>query len=231
VFALREVDAAERADVEKLAHSRKAEARLVERAAIVWRCLQGQPTGSIAAELKLDRRTVHHWLSRFEAGGLDALEDAPRQGRPATYSPEERAEVVAAALHRPQELNLPFGCWSLDRLTTYLNEHKQIAIKRSRVGEILLEEGLRWRKQETWFGAERVDPDFAKKKGDHRATLQRAAGRQRGALSGRNGARVRSELPGRGTAPDRPRPGATRRPRPATNRLRPARQGVRVRRL
>jgi hypothetical protein len=46
VFALRDVDAAERADVEKLAHGRRAEARLVERAAVVWRCLQGQPTGA-----------------------------------------------------------------------------------------------------------------------------------------------------------------------------------------
>jgi hypothetical protein len=54
VFALREVDAPERADVEKLAHRRKAEARRVERAAAVWRCLQGRPTGAIAAELKLD---------------------------------------------------------------------------------------------------------------------------------------------------------------------------------
>ena len=38
MFALREVDVAERADIEKLARSRKAEARLVERAAVVWRC-------------------------------------------------------------------------------------------------------------------------------------------------------------------------------------------------
>ena len=53
-FALREVDAAEQADVEKLAHCRKAEARLVQRAAVVWRGLQGQPTGAIAAECKLD---------------------------------------------------------------------------------------------------------------------------------------------------------------------------------
>jgi transposase len=215
VFALREVDAAERADVEKLANSRRAEARLVERAAIVWRCLQGQPIGSIAAELKLDRRTVRHWLTRFDAGGLDALADAPRQGRPATYSPEERAEVVAAALRRPQELNLPFGCWSLDRLTIYLHEQKQIAIKRSRVGEILLEEGLRWRKEETWFGTERVDPDFAKKKGDPRAALHRPTAQQRGALLGRNGARVGPELPGGRSAANRSRPGKARRPRPA----------------
>jgi transposase len=217
VFALREVDAAERAAVEKLAGSRKAEARLVERAAIVWRGLQGQPTRAIAAELQLDERTVTHWLKRFEAGGLAALEDAPRRGRPATYSPEERAEVVAAALHRPRELNLPFGCWSLDRLTAYLHEHKQLAIKRSRVGEILVEEGLRWRKQETWFSAERVDPDFAQKKGGHRAALHRTARRQRGALPGRDGSRVGQEPSGRRAAPDRPRPGAARRPRPARN--------------
>jgi transposase len=215
VFAWRKVDAAERAAVEKLAGSRKAEARLVERAAIVWRWLQGKPAKAIAAELQLDGRTVTPWLKRFDAGGLAALEDAPRRGRPATYSPEERAEVVAAALHRPQELNLPFGCWSLDRLTAYLHEHKQIAIKRSRVGEILLEEGLRWRKQETWFGTEKVDPDFAKKKGGPRATLHRAAAKERGALLGRNGARVGPELPGGRSAPHRPRPGPTRRPRPA----------------
>jgi transposase len=217
VFALREVDAAERAAVAKLAGSRKAEARLVERAAIVWRVLQGESAKAVAAALQLDGRTVTQWLKRFDAGGLAALEDAPRQGRPATYSPEERAEVVAAALHRPQELNLPFGCWSLDRLTAYLHEHKQIAIQRSRVGEILLEEGLRWRKQESWFSAERVDPDFAQKKGSHRTPLHRSARRQRGALPGRNGPRVGQKPPGRGTASHRARPGATRRPRPAGN--------------
>jgi transposase len=217
VFALRKVDAAERAGVEKLAGSRKAEARLVERAAIVWRWLQGRPAKAIAAELRLDGRTVTQWLKRFDRGGLAALEDAPRRGRPATYSPEERAGVVAAALHRPRELNLPFGCWSLDRLTAYLHESKQLAIKRSRVGEILVEEGLRWRKHETWFSAERVDPDFAQKKGGPRAALPRTARRQRGALPGRDGSRVRQEPPRRRAASDRPRPGTARRPRPARN--------------
>jgi transposase len=214
-FALREVDAAERAAVAKRAGSRKAEARLVERAAIVWRVLQGQSPKAIAAALQLDGRTVPQWLKRFDAGGLAALEDAPRRGRPATYSPEERAEVVAAALRRPQDLALPFACWSLDRLTAYLHEHQQIALQRSRVGEILLEEGLRWRKHETWFSAERVDPDFAQKKGGPRAPLHGAARRQRGALPGRNGSRVGQKPPGRGATPDRPRPRATRQPRPA----------------
>ncbi|HEY0791185.1 MAG TPA: hypothetical protein VGD78_08980 [Chthoniobacterales bacterium] len=169
-FALRRVDGAERAPVEKLAGSRKAEARLVERAAIVWRYLQGQS-----------------------------------------------ATAIAAALRRPRELNLPVGCWSLDRLTACLHEHKRIAIKRSRVGEILLAEGLRWRKQEAWSGAERVGPDFAQTKGGPRAALPRTARRQRGALPGREGPRVGQKPPGPRAAADRPRSGAARGPRPARN--------------
>lgn len=37
-------------------------------------------------------------------------------------------------------------------------------MKRSRIGEVLVAEGLRWRKQEAWFG-ERPDPAFAEQRG------------------------------------------------------------------
>ena len=50
------------------------------------------------------------------------------------------------------------------RLEAHLNEGAGLGIKRSRINEILLAEGLRWHQQETWFG-ERVDPDFARKRG------------------------------------------------------------------
>src|ERR1700759_3107156 len=46
---------------------------------------------------------------------------------------------------------------------TYLGE-KGIGMKRSRVSEGLLAEGLKWRHEETWFGA-RVDPQFERKRG------------------------------------------------------------------
>ena len=39
-----------------------------------------------------------------------------------------------------------------------------MASKRSRINDVLLAEGLRWRTPETWFGA-RVDPEFAHKRG------------------------------------------------------------------
>jgi len=47
---------------------------------------------------------------------------------------------------------------------------------------MLLAEGLRWRKQETWFG-ERVDPEFAEKRADYPA-LPGATSQQRSGQPG-----------------------------------------------
>lgn len=163
-LAVREVTDAERQAVKRLAHARRTPARTVERAQVVELALAGQQVEQIATTLRLARNTVYLWWHRFERLGVAGLEDAPRGGRPPTYTREQVGEIVATALTDPQTLDLPFQSWTLDRLVTYLSEHKGIAMQRSRLNEVLLTEGLRWRKQETWFG-ERVDPDFAAKRG------------------------------------------------------------------
>ena len=164
---LRDLAAGEFAAVETLARSRTAPARRVERARIVWRASRGETPPAIAEALGLSAETVRRRIRRFNAEGLAAFDDHRRSGRPATYSPEAVATVIAAALSSPQSLGLPFAAWTLDRLAAYLLEHRDIAMRRSRIDALLLKEGLRWRKQETWFG-ERVDPEFAEKRGASR---------------------------------------------------------------
>ena len=161
---LRELTADERTALEKFARSRTAETRLVERAQIILAVADGERPSHTAQHLQMTRVTVYTWIKRFNADGINGLHDQPRTGRPARYQPEAIAQVIATALTKPQDLQLEFGSWTLDRLETYLNEHKGIPIKRSRIDEILIAEGLRWRTQETWFG-EKVDPDFAEKRG------------------------------------------------------------------
>ncbi len=134
---LRELTPEERDDLKALAHSRTSPARLVERARIVLAAALGRRVGEIADELKVSRPTISAWVRRFNDNGLAALEDLPRPGRPHTYAEPERAEVLAAALTDPKALGLPFGCWTLDRLRAYLDEHKAIPIKRSRLDELL----------------------------------------------------------------------------------------------
>jgi transposase len=182
---VRGLTAEEQEMITRLAHSRTAPARLVERAQMIALASQGRRVSGIAADLGVSVETVRTWLKRFNAAGLDGLQDAPRSGRPATYTPEQIGQVIATALTNPQELALPFGCWTLDRLEAFLNEERQLPIKRSRIDEVLIAEGLRWRTQETWFGERarlapdedqqatllsikkerKVDPDFAQKRG------------------------------------------------------------------
>jgi transposase len=158
--------------LDRLAHSRTESARAVERARIVWEARSGARVPAIARALGITEATVRTWLERFNAGGVAGLKDAPRSGRPPIYAAAEAGEVIAASLTKPDDLGLPFGSWTLDRLTAYLQEQKGLAIGRTRIGEILRAEGLRWRTHETWFG-ERVDPDFAAKRGRSSRSMRR----------------------------------------------------------
>ena len=172
ILTLRAMTGEEARTLRELAHSRTAEARLRDRARMCWLASQGQRVSAIKAELRVADGTVRLWIRRFNALGLDGLVDRRRGGRPPTYTPEEVGEVIALSLTDPQTLGLPFASWTLDRLAAYLHEERGITMKRSRLGEVLHAEGLRWRTQETWFG-ERPDPAFAEKRGPSSPSTQR----------------------------------------------------------
>ena len=168
---VRELNDHERVEVQRIARSHTLGAALVRRAQIVVHAMDGLKAEEIATRMDLCGNTVRHWLNRFNARGLDGLKEDVRTGRPPTYSAEQRSIVITAALTRPSELGLPFASWTLDRLVSYLSD-QGIAMRRSRIDEILLQEGLRWRRHETWFGA-RVDPDFAEKRGRSNSSTRR----------------------------------------------------------
>jgi transposase len=153
----------EREALGQMARSRTLGAGRVRRARIVLHALEGLKAPDIGARMGLCGATVRHWLKRFNARGLPGLEEDVRSGRPPTYSAEQRSAVINAALTRPADVGLPFACWTLDRLVAHLGE-RGIAMRRSRISEIFVQEGLKWRHEETWFG-ERVDPEFTWKRG------------------------------------------------------------------
>ena len=160
---VRAVSDEERETLGRMARSRTVGAGLVRRAQIVLHALEGRTAPEIGARMDLGGGTVRHWLKRFNARGLQGVEEAVCTGRPPTYSAEQRSTVINTALTRPADLGLPFASWTLDRLVAYL-AGQGIAMRRSRISEIFIQEGLKWRHEETGFGA-RVDPEFARKRG------------------------------------------------------------------
>src|SRR5690242_5367292 len=131
---VRDLHAGEAEELACMTRSRTLGAGLVRRTQIVQHAVDGLNAPEIAASLDLSEASVRFWLKRFNARGLPGLQEARRSGQPPTYTPEERSAVITAALSRP--MDLPFACWTLDRLVAYLSE-KGIGMKRSRISEIL----------------------------------------------------------------------------------------------
>jgi len=169
-LGVRPLTAEEETELRRRAATRTVPARTVERAKLIWLLHEGERVPAVAKRLGLGADVVRGWLKRFNAEGLEGLRDRPRAGRPATYTPEQVGTVVEAALTSPEALGLPFASWTLDRLAAYLEEQCGLPIRRTRIDELLVAEGLRWRTQETWFG-ERVDPAFAEKRGPSSASI------------------------------------------------------------
>lgn len=160
----RELTSEERVELERWAHARRLEARLVERANIILAAADGHGMMAVCRTVGKDKHTVRTWVDRYLEEGIKGLHDRERSGHPYEYTPEQRAEVLKAALTIPRDLGVPIAHWTISRLTDYLHEVKKIPMSRARVAEVLVEEGLRWHHDEGWYG-ERVDPEFTKKRG------------------------------------------------------------------
>lgn len=81
------LDAKARAALEALTRRTTVAAGLVRRARIVLLADAGMPLDQIARRVGADRTIVRTWIDRYRAGGLAALQDRPRSGRPRTFPP------------------------------------------------------------------------------------------------------------------------------------------------
>ncbi len=77
----------ERAVVERRARSSRAPFRAVIRALIVFYAAEGLDNVAIARRLDASRSFVSRIRKRFFEERLNALEERPRSGRPAKFSP------------------------------------------------------------------------------------------------------------------------------------------------
>jgi transposase len=165
---LRALTSEEEQALRKLAGSRTAPARLVQRAQVLVAMLDEPEIGAMEAGRRagFSGQSGCTWVKRFNEGGLEVLEDAPRGGRPPTHPPEVRSKLVSLALQKPRSLGLPFELWTLERLQREFKAREGVHLSDSTIWTWLDEEGLQWKRQQTWFHeAEKHDPEFVEKRG------------------------------------------------------------------
>lgn len=168
-LCLRELTGAERQEIGRLVRSRTVPVRLAQRARVIQGMLDNAKMSAAQAGRQAGYKgdlSGQLWVNRFNQQGLAGLEDRPKPGRARLHSQETRGKLVSLALQKPRTLGLPFELWTLERLQTAFEEREGTHLSDSTIWTWLAEEGLQWKRQQSWFHeAQRHDPQFVEKRG------------------------------------------------------------------
>lgn len=161
--------------IEKLTASRTAPASQVQRAQLLKQLAAGLSAPKAAAAVGgVSAETACRLLKRFNQGGLQALEDLPRCGRPPVISEEDRGRLVMLAQSPPQqgtEQDQGACHWVLDSLLAVARS-QGIVIGRTHLWRVLNQEGIRWwRRGRSWLTS--LDPELPQKRGTLSASTLR----------------------------------------------------------
>ena len=95
--------------------------QLVTRAWIILAAGNGQNNAQIARWLGLDDETPGFWRQRWlqfrdvpldDLSVAERLADAPREGAPAKFTPEQVCQIIALACEKPADSGRPISQWS-----------------------------------------------------------------------------------------------------------------------
>jgi transposase len=166
---LREVSESEAAEVRRLAHARQEAVELVKRARLIEYLLDHPEVPASRAGMRVgfgSNASGSEWVKRFNAEGVAGLSNRPKPGRPVIHTEEVRSQVLDIAMQKPGSLGYPFAMWTLERLQVALREKHNLHLSRSTIWHWLDDEGLEWKRQQSWFHEpEKHDPEFVEKRG------------------------------------------------------------------
>ena len=165
--------------LKRLSRKRKSPQWLVERCRIILLAGRRQGTTEIARQLGINRKTAYRWCQRWQRGmeglhnGLDSassqslelriirlLQDAPRSGTPAQFSPEQMTRIIAVACEDPQKCGRPISHWSAGEIADEVVKRAIVAqISERTVNRLLAEMDLKPHRSRYWLNATPACPE------------------------------------------------------------------------
>ena len=120
----------------KLERRRLEAARLLE---------QGTHEAEVARRVGAHRQSVNRWARQLAQGGRQALERAPRAGRPPQLSAADRQRIVQGLKHGPEALGYGTGLWTAWRVADLIE--RECGVKYSTVHAWRVLRALGWTPQ------------------------------------------------------------------------------------
>lgn len=115
--------------------------------------LRGVRQSEVANRLQVSRETVRRWADKVGEGGLDALRNAPRLGRPAGLDAAQRQELSQLLQQGAMAQGFASDGWSLTRVRQLIE--RQFGRRYSEVQVWRILGSLGWSHQQSVMSARR----------------------------------------------------------------------------
>lgn len=149
------ISAADRQLLLGMLRSTTLSAGIARRARVVLALADGQTYAEIAATHGVTQAFIARWKRRVVEGGLPALGDLPRRGRPDRLDPRVEAKILAKTQEPPPK---PFTHWTTRRMA------KLIGVSHTTVHTVWRRAGLKPQILERYLTSN--DPEFETKAAD-----------------------------------------------------------------
>ena len=172
--------AEEKAQLQALARRHTAPRCLVQRARILLLAAQDRSVPAIAAALQICSNTVRKWIKRYTQqppadpssdqadppsdapesplSKLPLLADAPRSGRPDTFTAEQTCQIIAVACEKPETYERPITHWSARELKDEVIQQGIVpSISERQINRLLRATDLQPHRSRYWLNA-KPDP-------------------------------------------------------------------------
>lgn len=149
------LSAADRKVLRGMLRSTSLPAGLARRARVILALADGQSYAEIAATQGVTPGFIARWKRRVAEGGLPALGDLPRSGRPDRLDPKVEARILARTLEPPPK---PLTHWTTRRMA------KVVGVSHATVHSVWRRAGLKPHRLERYLTSN--DPDFEAKAAD-----------------------------------------------------------------
>jgi len=117
--------------VQAMKHDPRSE--VVQRATAIHLLHLGHDALEVAEKLAVCKSSVHNWHQRWREGGIEALANEPRSGRPSKATETYRQALEKALKAHPSDFGYRFQIWTLERLLEHLEQETGIRLSIGRL--------------------------------------------------------------------------------------------------
>jgi transposase len=106
----------------------------------------GHKPEAVADMQAVSKPTIYGWFHRWQSGGVEALANRPKSGRPPKADDAYSLALVEVIEKEPSEVGYEFTIWTVERLSAHLEKVTGIALSESRLRALIKRKGYRYRR-------------------------------------------------------------------------------------